>query len=403
MDFAQYFGGIAEGIGTKLAEKVTGRRLLAYHTARLGRELYAGEKPVVWANVSVPFELVNAFPVASTYSEFIGAVLAGAQIAPQYLEKAESAGFPLDGCSYHRALIGASLGGIVPEPIGVIAASCPCDGGLKTVAEVVGRMAGVPACFLNVPGRPTDEAVAYLAAQFEQMIEFLEERTGTKLDREKLAGIVGRSNRAAEILNDVYAFGRRTPVPYDHKDLKNFQIVMIPLMGTDEGIEIAEAFRDEFAARIENGYAKGESEKLRLLWVQNRVQFPNDLLDHIDAAYGARIVWDELNEVYWDPIDPEDPLPGLARRLIDNPLGGNVDRRTEVIVKRCCDYGIQGAIHPSNWGCRQSQNARGLFAEALKAIDVPMITLDMDCVDPRQFHRGQLLTRLEAFCEMLAG
>ena len=400
MDFAPFFEGIVTGLEAKLAEKVTARRLVAYHTARLGRDVFGGGKPVVWVNVAVPFEIVNAFPVASTYGEFVGAVLAGADAAAPYLLRAEAAGFPRDGCSYHRALIGAVLDGIVPPPIAVVAASCPCDGGLKIVAEV-GRRADAPAMFLNVPEKATPEAVRYLAVQLEGLVGFLERATGEKLDRERFRAIVEKSNEATRVLREVYAYGERVPAPYDHGDLKNFQIVMLPLLGTDAGTAVATAFRGEFARRAREGTGGVPDERLRLLWIQNRIQFPNDLLDHLKDGFGANVVWDELNDVSWDEIDPDDPFTGLAVRLIENPLGADVSRRLAVLKDRATRYRIDGAIHPSNWGCRQSQNARGLFADALREVGVPMISLDVDCVDRRSFAEGQLTTRLEAFCEML--
>jgi benzoyl-CoA reductase/2-hydroxyglutaryl-CoA dehydratase subunit BcrC/BadD/HgdB len=400
MDFTALFDGIATGLKAKLAEKVTGRRLLAYHTVRLGRDVFAREKPVVWVNVSVPFEIVGAFPVASTYAEFVGAVLAGKDAAEPFLLRAEAAGFPRDGCSYHRALLGAVIEDLVTPPIAVVAATCPCDGGLKTVAEV-GRRASAPALFLNVPERATPESVRYLAAQLEEMVRFLERVTGTAFDRDAFRETIARSNETARILKEVYAFGGKVPAPYDAGDLKNFQIVMLPLMGTDEGIQVARQFRDEFAARAASGAGGIDPERLRLMWIQNRIQFPNGILDHLRDRFGANVVWDELNEVYWDEIDPDDPFPGLAIRLIDSPLGGDGARRMGLLKQRAADYRIDGAIHPSNWGCRQSQNARGLFASALKEVGVPMISLDVDCVDRRSFAEGQLTTRLEAFCEML--
>jgi len=40
--------------------------------------------------------------------------------------------------------------------------------------------------------------------------------------------------------------------------------------------------------------------------------------------------------------------------------------------------------------------------QGLKAIGVPVLNLEVDCVDPRNFAEGQLRTRIEAFTEMLA-
>jgi benzoyl-CoA reductase/2-hydroxyglutaryl-CoA dehydratase subunit BcrC/BadD/HgdB len=42
------------------------------------------------------------------------------------------------------------------------------------------------------------------------------------------------------------------------------------------------------------------------------------------------------------------------------------------------------------------------MAEGLKEIGVPMLNLEVDCVDARSFSEGQLRTRLEAFLEMIA-
>jgi benzoyl-CoA reductase/2-hydroxyglutaryl-CoA dehydratase subunit BcrC/BadD/HgdB len=62
---------------------------------------------------------------------------------------------------------------------------------------------------------------------------------------------------------------------------------------------------------------------------------------------------------------------------------------------------VDGVINPCHWGCRQGTGARGLVTEGLKQIGVPVLNLEVDCADPRNFAEGQLKTRLEAFVEML--
>nr|HPI23203.1 2-hydroxyacyl-CoA dehydratase family protein [Spirochaetota bacterium] len=53
--------------------------------------------------------------------------------------------------------------------------------------------------------------------------------------------------------------------------------------------------------------------------------------------------------------------------------------------------------------CRQGTGARGLIEEGLKEIGVPVLNLEVDCIDSRKFTEGQFRTRIEAFMEMLAG
>jgi benzoyl-CoA reductase/2-hydroxyglutaryl-CoA dehydratase subunit BcrC/BadD/HgdB len=42
-----------------------------------------------------------------------------------------------------------------------------------------------------------------------------------------------------------------------------------------------------------------------------------------------------------------------------------------------------------------------MISQGLSQIGVPVLNLEVDCVDTRNFSEGQLKTRLEAFTEML--
>ena len=106
-------------------------------------------------------------------------------------------------------------------------------------------------------------------------------------------------------MDDVYQLAQKVPSPTDGRLLANFGLVMPLFLGTAEAVEIAQAFKDEFMLRIDNGIPGVPDEKLRLLWIQNRVQFNNPLVDMLEKEHQANIVSDELNDIYWDPIDPD--------------------------------------------------------------------------------------------------
>jgi benzoyl-CoA reductase/2-hydroxyglutaryl-CoA dehydratase subunit BcrC/BadD/HgdB len=207
--------------------------------------------------------------------------------------------------------------------------------------------------------------------------------------------------RAREIMKDAYQLAQNVPSPTDGRLLINLGIVMPLFIGTDSAIEIAQAYKDEFTARIDNGIQGVPDEKSRLLWIQNRIQFKNPLVELLEKEYQANIVSDELNDINWDPIDPDDPYTGLARRSIAFPLNGNIQRRIQHLQKLARNYKLDGAINPCHWGCRQGTGARGLISDGLKEIGVPVLNLEVDCVDTRNFAEGQLRTRIEAFVEML--
>jgi hypothetical protein len=181
----------------------------------------------------------------------------------------------------------------------------------------------------------------------------------------------------------------------------NFGILLPLLFGTDAAVRVAAAYRDEFARKVGKGPAGVPGEQIRLLWIQNRIQFPSPLEGLLEEEYRAAIVIDELNDIDWDPVDPDDPFPGLARRALSIPLTGAVAPRVTHLQRLARHYRVDGAINPCHWGCRQGAGIRGLIESGLKEIGVPVLNLEVDCADERNFSFGQVKTRLEAFMEML--
>ena len=400
----QYFKDMADGIEAKILRDPdlnNPRRKYALETARLGSRLYSGNNTVAWCGLAVPFNLLNVMGITSCFVEFVGAVLAATGTADPFLEEAEQAGFVGDTCGYHRTVIGAARKNIMPEPDFLIATTCPCSGGIA-IMENLAAVFNKDLFVLNVPQEDSEQNVAYLADQIGDMVEFVTRHTGEPLDEDKLRQAVENTNRTRKIMEDIYQLAQNVPSPTDGRLLTNFGLVMPLFCGTEAAVEIAQAYKDEFTARVDNGIPGVPDEKLRLLWIQNRIQFNNPLVELLEKEYRANIVSDELNDIFWDPIDPQDPYPGMARRAIAIPLNGSIQRRIGHLQKLARAYSLDGAINPCNWGCRQGTGARGLISEGLKEIGVPVLNLEVDCVDKRNFAEGQLRTRVEAFIEMLA-
>jgi len=64
-------------------------------------------------------------------------------------------------------------------------------------------------------------------------------------------------------------------------------------------------------------------------------------------------------------------------------------------------YQIDGVIHYNQRGCRQSCGGVPLIKEFLKKQNIPMLILDGDGIDMRNYSEGQTRTRLKAFLEMI--
>ncbi len=396
-----YFDSVVDALEKKLKDKKTARRLLVYETARIGRKLFDKKYASAWTGVFMPFEIFQAMDVGAVYVEYIGAMLAGTGQAPEFLRKAERFGYSPDGCAYHRALVGAALDSFIGRPELLIGATAPCDGGLKTILNL-GENIGLETFVIDIPYPPvTREKTDYLVKQFRGMIDYITEFSGKKYDPDRMKESIRYSNEATRIIRELYELCTQKPAPITSDTLKNFQIIFALLLGTKEGVEVAQVFLDEAKQHLKNGCADLPKEDIRLLWVQNRIQYKTKLIDYLQENYNAKIVIDELNYIYWDDMDEDRPLEALAIRLISHPLNGKVGHRIDILKKLCEDYAIDGAVNPSHWGCRQNCGVREIIKSDLAKIGVPMINLDVDCVDSRNYSEGQLLTRLQGFMEMI--
>ena len=113
--------------------------------------------------------------------------------------------------------------------------------------------------------------------------------------------------------------------------------------------------------------------------------------------------------------DTEERVNSLAQGLMD--LGIRRGDVVAILLYNCCEYlEITFAVNqigavwlPLNFRLAgdefqyilENSGARGLISDGLKEIGVPVLNLEVDCVDKRNFAEGQLRTRIEAFVEML--
>jgi benzoyl-CoA reductase/2-hydroxyglutaryl-CoA dehydratase subunit BcrC/BadD/HgdB len=61
----------------------------------------------------------------------------------------------------------------------------------------------------------------------------------------------------------------------------------------------------------------------------------------------------------------------------------------------------EGVVVFTHWGCKTTIGASGLIRDALEADGIPVLVLDGDGCNPANSSDGQLVTRVEAFLEML--
>jgi benzoyl-CoA reductase/2-hydroxyglutaryl-CoA dehydratase subunit BcrC/BadD/HgdB len=399
----EHFDNAVKGITQKLnpdPHGINARKKYVLELSKLGKKLYSKNENIAWCGVTAPFDLLGSMGVTSCFVEFVGAMLSSTQTAGYFLEEAEDSGFATDSCAYHRAVMGAVVKNAMPEPDFIIGTSSPCTAGLAIV-ENFAHQYKKDFFVLNVPQNYTKAATNFLAAQIKEMTHFVSDHTKRPLSKQKLGIALDYFNRSSGLLKDIYDLAKTKPSPVDNKFLKDFGTVIGLMMGRQQGVAICQAFKDELNHRIKTRQHTASKEKIRLMWIQNRIQYPfpiNEMLEDL----GAVIVVDELNDVTWEPMDPDNPFESIAKRMISIPFSMNSSERIRHIQDLARAYQIDGAINPCHWGCRQGTGTRGLISKGLKDINVPVLNLEIDCVDSRNLAKGQIETRVEAFMEMLS-
>lgn len=397
-----YFKNMVDGVSQKLLQdpdSINAKKKYVLEIAKIGQKLYTRDEKIAWCGVTIPFDLLNAMGVTSCFVEFVGAMLSSNETAPIFIKEAEDSGYAPDSCAYHRAVTGAMLKDIMPEPDFVIGSSSPCTAGLA-VMEDMARRFKKDFFILNVPQNNSKASVKFLTDQIKEMTRFITAHTQKPLSMEKLGRALEFFNESSLILKDIYNLAKQTPSPVDNKLLKDFGTVIGLIMGTRKGVEICQTFKDELIDRIESKKIDPSKEKIRIMWIQNRIQYKFPIEKMLED-FGVKIVVDELNDVTWEPMDPDNPFESIAKRIISIPYSLGTSERIAHMQLLAREYKLDGAINPCHWGCRQGTGVRGLTTKGLKDVNVPVLNLEIDCVDSRNLAQGQIETRLEAFVEML--
>ncbi len=375
------------------------QRLLAEAGLRLSLRAFQGRETVVYTSLFMPSELLHALGVVPFGLEAAGAGAASLGLAPQALAAAGEAWAPADACSILRAGLGAAHLGLLPRPQAVIATSSLCDSTPKALAAAA-RLYGAAFHMLDVPYAATPDGVAYLAGQLEEVAHRLEAIAGRRLEPEQLAEALRLSNEARGHLEGMNAVRRTRPGILPAGEAQALLYPVNLLLGSPAGVAVFEAFREELASNVRRLPSTHEGPRVLLLHVLP--YYRHHIIAALEEA-GACVVFEEMNQVYWPELDPARPYESLARRCIAHFDNGPTERRVESALRLARDYRIDGAVHFSQHGCRQSWGALQVLRDALARAGIPLLDLEGDCVDARESREGQQRTRLAAFIEALQG
>ena len=182
-----------------------------------------------------------------------------------------------------------------------------------------------------------------------------------------------------------------------------FAIMFSQLWGKPELVELQQTMLEELweAKRRWNGKI-GIDDTHRLVWLHLPPFYSSRLMDFIEVTCNVPVVFEEVNFVGWQELDPEQPYRSLARKLLTAGFL-DPDLRAAEIRNYARQAKVTGFLLYNHMFGRCSM-ADSCFAKRLRGelqtIGVPLLVLDGDCldetIDPCSTH-----TKVRAFIEAL--
>lgn len=364
--------------------------------------------PVGYGSLFLPYEMFHAMGITPFLPEVMAGFTAGLGLAPQTLKKASSGWYSQDLCTFHRSASGAVEMDLFPEPDFIITTNLACDAAQKSFyIDSIKYNIEKNFYMIDVPYYHSKESLLYLTRQIEKICTDMCAKMGKKPDMEKFREVIGLSNEFRSWAIKVNNLRKvLTDYPPFYSGL-NFILPFHGLAGTKEAVILYRQMYREFKDCLDKKNTvpakkpgDGKDSVKRILWLHLKPYYGSEIFDILNRE-NFRVVFEEINYVYWPELDPDKPFESLARKMLSHFLAGSIDRRVNVVLDAARNYNVDGAILFSHWGCRQSNGGARIIKDSLKKINVPVLILDGDCVDRNNSSRGQVKTRLQGFIEIL--
>jgi benzoyl-CoA reductase/2-hydroxyglutaryl-CoA dehydratase subunit BcrC/BadD/HgdB len=386
------------------SQKLYYRMLLDYYTQLL--KVKEENRFVVAHSIFFPVELIYGMGLVPMHSEvtaWMTALFSGSYM--NLLAKAAGLGLAPEICSPHRVLHGAFAAGSLPRPDAVVWTNLVCENCAKSGGLIM-EANDCPGFFLDCPFQRTPREDKYLVDELQELVGFLEQKSGQKMDPSELSRRIAESNRQIELYREIDLLRRNVPSPLPFQDFLKLFTVDCLFSGQPEATLYLETLRKELTEKVRAGRGAVHPERFRLM---NLSMPPIPLINAIDKILeenGVACVTDPFL-CTWEEgeLNRKDPITGVVDKLLMLPLMvmyGPLDNRVLDRILDCAQkHRIDGAMNFAHVGCGQSAAMIKYVKDALNEIGVPVLIIDCDIIDTTIAPEDEIKQKLVEFFELL--
>jgi len=356
--------------------------------------------------VFFPSELIYAMDLVPMHTEtttWMTALFTGE--CSDILAAGSSLGMASEICTPHRGLAGAFATGALPRPDAMLWSNMVCDNTAKS-GELIMELCDCPGFFIDRPFKDSEYEFNYLVGELRDMVQFLEDKSGKKMDWDKLSETVARMDKQIDLIRQVNELRKNVPTPFRPQGFLELLTIDYLFPGQPEAIEYLETLLSELSESVKKGEGAVDSERFRLMTFFIPPMYLMAFMEKISQEYGAVSVIEPFF-TFWGEgrLDPSKPLESVAQKSYMIPemrMFRPLDEPALNSIIDCAQqYKVDGAVFYADVGCRHSCATIKLFKDALNRIDIPMLTVDCDVVDPTITSEEEMREKLERFFELL--
>ena len=397
---------------------------------------FSGSTKIVYHTGNDPIEIDYAMGLIPMFPENFSAACGATQLARPLIEVSESMGAPEDLCSYFKNHYGFMKGTFtdevnnalnrirLPDPDLVVSNKNLCR--LHPLwMKITAEHYNVPFFSLDAPVMPPrydqneivfpelwgshyahrvgKEAMDYCVAQLENYISFLEEHTGRRMDWDRLRETMVLADELYRLFQRILELRRTVPCPAGGEDMNTLVFYLVCLAGTPEALDAAREVAAEVEERVAHGKGVVPEERFRLIFDGIPPWFNMGLFNYFHK-FGAVSVEEFYPRTWCGHVDPNKPLESLALKyMLSTTALASYTSARELTMDRTRNYKVDGAILWNLPTCRLMCSTSVPRAQNCLEVDcgVPALVLDADQVDPRRYSDATILSRIDAFMEML--
>ncbi|MFH1031460.1 MAG: 2-hydroxyacyl-CoA dehydratase family protein [Chloroflexota bacterium] len=393
-------------------------------------------KPTVWSMLNwwEGDVIMKAMDLEMVYPENFGAVCAAQGVAPTYLDRADTDGFPTHLCGYSRNSFGyasrmmkelkgeippeAPMGGM-PRPVLLLASNVICDARYKWF-QSLGLYMNTPVWLLEmpIPGVKElflegvyDRYVGFVVSELREFITFLERLLGKKMDWDRLDEMITLTEQICRVWHNANELRKVKPCPVHSRDFWSAMTPALFLLGDlKDTLKCYQDLYNEVKERVDN-HVSGilSEEKYRLMFSEIPPWHTLGFFDKL-AERGWNFViesWGYHPPIPIDLTKISDPLERLARFCLQFNVGYYQDALKEgetygyhayphFAYGR--DWKIDGAFFHPLITCRSASNHLPTVREMLlQKLSIPSLMIEGDLVDLRLFDPVDALNKAEPF------